>query len=103
MIIVPEESDFINDHYSIDLGSYKIVFNAINESLAYGSISVDVNEIYVFAEATIDGKFASVPCPNKIGLSNEFVSIESDDLSIQGASISLSNLGKWRVVIFEQL
>jgi hypothetical protein len=100
IIVVPVAENFTNDMFTLEYTAGKrLRLNVVSEAFTYGGRDTFIDEMNVQMESDSSGVTSVLVCPNKIGLSNDILSIESDDPALQGASITMQNLGQWSVVL----
>jgi hypothetical protein len=102
MYIVPTIEDFVNGSYSVAVtDSYYITLNMVNEEYHISGRDVLIRQMNVIAQLFSGSSESQIVCPNVIGLSNDLVSIQSEDPSLNGTRITFDNMGKWGVEINE--
>lgn len=102
MYIVPTAEDFVNDFFSIAVTpDYFIMFNVVDEEYEQAGRTVTIKQMNVVAELVSDSGKVQIACPSRIGLSNDLISIVSDDTDLNGVAVSMDNLGQWGVEINE--
>jgi len=102
MYIVPQLEDFVNGSYSVPVtDSYFITFNMVDESYRNTGRDVVIKQMNVVAQLFTGDSVQQIVCPSVIGLSNDLLSIQSEDPTLNGRRITLDNLGQWGVEINE--
>lgn len=102
MYIVPTADDFVNDFFSVAVTSdYFITFNVVDELYEQTGREVTIKQFNVVAELVSDTGKVQINCPSRIGLSNDLISIVTDNEELNGVAISMDNLGQWGVEINE--
>jgi len=102
MYIVPTAEDFVNDFFSIAVTpDYFVTFNVVDELYEQGGREVAIKQFNVIAELVSETGKVQIACPSRIGLSNDLLSILTDNEDLNGVAISMDNLGQWGVEINE--
>lgn len=99
MILKLSKEDLKTGSHYVTIDSLsRLLFYSVDEQFLAVTRVTTLKRIVIYAEATsLTGEITRVRCPSIIGLSNEFISIESDDPSKNGTQISMENLDDWQV------
>ena len=102
MIITPQLENFENDRYDIRVfDGYVVSLIIVDESFEDSGQLQVIKRISIFATITTDTGAWQFSCPNIIGLSNELLSISSDDPELLGTQLTGDLIGKWSLTINE--
>lgn len=93
----PAKEDFQKDFFVKDILDYAIVLADVNEEIEYEGKRIEFDAIQVFVKK--DDEY--LQRTNIIGLNDGFIHIRTRDKSLRGKKITMDNIDKWWIEVWD--